>query len=74
VRRTISLTGQFAALDKNLTARENLVLMARLRGHAGAGAAVADELIERFDSREFRDRSSRTSPAGSAAASTSPRA
>ena len=32
VRELISLTGQFAALDKNLTARENLVLMARLRG------------------------------------------
>src|SRR6201993_3817001 len=33
VRRAISLTGQFAALDPNLTARENLVLMARLREH-----------------------------------------
>ncbi len=32
VRERISLTGQFAALDKHLTARENLVLMARLRG------------------------------------------
>src|ERR1035437_3647769 len=32
VRELISLTGQFAALDKNLTARENLVLMAQLRG------------------------------------------
>ena len=32
MRELISLTGQFAALDKNLTARENVVLMARLRG------------------------------------------
>jgi ABC-2 type transport system ATP-binding protein len=57
VRRVISLTGQFAALDKNLTARENLTLMARLRGHGrGAARAIADELIERFDVGEFRDR------------------
>ena len=33
VRGLISLTGQFAALEDNLTARENLVLMARLRGY-----------------------------------------
>jgi daunorubicin resistance ABC transporter ATP-binding subunit len=57
VRRVISLTGQFAALDKNLTARENLVLMARLRGHGrGAARAIAEELVERFDIEEFHDR------------------
>jgi ABC-2 type transport system ATP-binding protein len=57
VRRVISLTGQFAALDKNLTARENLALMARLRGHSRAAArAITDELIERFDVEEFGDR------------------
>jgi len=57
VRRVISLTGQFAALDKNLTARENLTLMARLRGHArGAARSIAEELIARFDVEEFRDR------------------
>ncbi len=57
VREVISLTGQFAALDKNLTARENLVLMARLRGRSSSTArAVTDELIERFDVGEFRDR------------------
>ena len=39
VRELISLTGQFAALDKNLTARENLVLMARLRGRRPARGA-----------------------------------
>ena len=50
VRELISLTGQFAALDKNLTARENLVLMAQLRGRRRRDAhRVADELIERFD-------------------------
>ncbi len=57
VRERISLTGQFAALDKHLTARENLILMARLRGRgARAARAVADELMERFDAIEFRDR------------------
>jgi daunorubicin resistance ABC transporter ATP-binding subunit len=57
VRELISLTGQFAALDKNLTARENLVLMARLRGRKLRTArALADQLIERFDVGTFRDR------------------
>jgi daunorubicin resistance ABC transporter ATP-binding subunit len=57
VRELISLTGQFAALDKNLTARENLVLMARLRGRGRREArAVTDQLIERLDVGDFRDR------------------
>jgi ABC-2 type transport system ATP-binding protein len=57
VREIMSLTGQFAALDKNLTARENIVLMARLRDRRGAAARqVADALIERFEIGEFRDR------------------
>jgi ABC-type multidrug transport system ATPase subunit len=57
VRELISLTGQFAALDKNLTARENLVLMARLRGrNLRAGRALADQLIDRYDIGAFRDR------------------
>jgi daunorubicin resistance ABC transporter ATP-binding subunit len=57
VRSLISLTGQFAALDKNLTARENILLMARLRGRgARAARQVADELIDRFDVGDFRDR------------------
>ena len=57
VRRLISLTGQFAALDPNLTARENVVLMARLRGRGRReAAAVTEQLIERFAIEEFRDR------------------
>jgi ABC-2 type transport system ATP-binding protein len=57
VRRVISLTGQFAALDKNLTARENIVLMARLRGRGRAEAqTIADGLIERFAIDDFRNR------------------
>jgi ABC-2 type transport system ATP-binding protein len=57
VRRVISLTGQFAALDKNLTATENLRLMARLRGHGRSRSrAITDGLIDRFDIGQIRDR------------------
>jgi ABC-2 type transport system ATP-binding protein len=57
VRALISLTGQFAALDKNLTARENLMLMARLRGRGVREARrVTDSLIERFEIEAFRNR------------------
>ena len=47
VRRSISLTGQFAAVDGILTGRENLVLIAKLRGIKNP-KDVADALIERF--------------------------
>jgi ABC-2 type transport system ATP-binding protein len=50
VRRSIGLTGQFAAIDDYLTGRENLLLFGRLY-HLGRAAAAkrADELLERFD-------------------------
>src|ERR1700759_5370012 len=47
VRQSISLTGQFAAVDEVLTGRENLVLVARLRHLEDAGR-VADDLLARF--------------------------
>jgi ABC-2 type transport system ATP-binding protein len=47
VRESISLTGQFAAVDEILTGRENLVLVARLRQVKDPGA-IADDLLERF--------------------------
>jgi ABC-2 type transport system ATP-binding protein len=47
VRESISLTGQFAAVDEILTGRENLVLMARLRRVKDAGQ-MADGLLARF--------------------------
>jgi ABC-2 type transport system ATP-binding protein len=47
VRESISLTGQFAAVDETLTGRENLVLVARLRHLKGAGQ-IADGLLDRF--------------------------
>src|SRR5271154_5644728 len=57
VRSVLSLTGQFAALEDNLTAAENLMLMARLRGYGRkAGNRIVEELIERFDMVEFRDK------------------
>ncbi|HWB67813.1 MAG TPA: ATP-binding cassette domain-containing protein [Mycobacteriales bacterium] len=57
VRNVLSLTGQFAALEANLTPRENLALMAGLRGYGrGAAARIADRLIDRFDIGEFRDK------------------
>ena len=47
VRESISLTGQFAAVDEILSGRENLVLVARLR-HLKAPGRIADDLLERF--------------------------
>jgi daunorubicin resistance ABC transporter ATP-binding subunit len=57
VRSVMSLTGQFAALEANLTARENMILIARLRGYdRGAAKRIVDSLIERLDVGEFRNR------------------
>ncbi len=47
VRESISLTGQFAAVDEILSGRENLVLVARLRHLEDAGK-IADDLLARF--------------------------
>jgi ABC-2 type transport system ATP-binding protein len=47
VRESISLTGQFAAVDEILTGRENLILVARLR-HLKDTGRIADELLQRF--------------------------
>lgn len=51
VRESLSLTGQFAAVDEVLTGRENLVLIAKLRRVPNPGALV-DELLERFSLTE----------------------
>ena len=49
VRSRVSLTGQFASVDEDLTGRENLVLLARLLGHSRKRArARADELLSAF--------------------------
>src|SRR6266540_169822 len=55
VREQISVTGQFAAVDHVLTARENLVLMGELRHVADPGQTAAD-LLDKFDLNEAADR------------------
>jgi ABC-2 type transport system ATP-binding protein len=55
VRDSISLTGQFAAVDEILSGRENLVLVARLRHLADPGAIAAD-LLARFSLTDAADR------------------
>jgi len=47
VRESISLTGQFAAVDEVLTGRENLVMIAKLR-HLDHPGRIADEQLDRF--------------------------
>jgi ABC-2 type transport system ATP-binding protein len=47
VRESISLTGQFAAVDEILSGRENLVLVAQLR-HLKDPGTIADQLLDRF--------------------------
>jgi ABC-2 type transport system ATP-binding protein len=55
VRQSISLTGQFAAVDEILTGRENLILVAQLRHLVGPGT-IADDLLERFGLTEAATR------------------
>ena len=57
VRASIGLAGQYAAVDENLTARENLRLVGRLTQvpRAELGARI-DELLERFDLVDASDR------------------
>ena len=55
VRQSISLTGQFAAVDEILTGRENLIMIARLR-HIKDPRQVAEGLLNRFGLTEAADR------------------
>jgi ABC-2 type transport system ATP-binding protein len=57
VRRRVSLTGQFASVDEDLTGRENLRLIGRLFGYTGSRAMRrADELLEAFGLAEAANR------------------
>jgi ABC-2 type transport system ATP-binding protein len=50
VRALVTLTGQLASVDEDLTARENLILLGRLLGLRRAAAkARASELLEAFE-------------------------
>jgi ABC-2 type transport system ATP-binding protein len=65
VRRRISLTGQFASVDDDLTGVENLLLQARLLGFsAAAGRRRAGALLEAFDLTESANRPARTYSGG----------
>ncbi len=57
VRRRIGLAGQFAAVDGELTGRENLEMIGRLNRMSAADTRVrAGELLERFDLTDAADR------------------
>ncbi|QMW66664.1 ATP-binding cassette domain-containing protein [Mumia sp. ZJ1417] len=65
VRGAISLTGQYAAVDEVLTARENLTMVARLRRLSRIeSAARTDELLARFDLGTIADRRATTYSGG----------
>ena len=64
VRRRIGLAGQYAAVDLNLTGRENLALFGELHRLRGRSRPRADELLERFDLVGVADRVVRTYSGG----------
>ncbi|UVI33342.1 ABC transporter ATP-binding protein [Paenibacillus spongiae] len=63
VRQSISLTGQFAAVDEILTGRENLIMIAKLR-HLNHPRQVADDLLKRFGLTDAADRKASTYSGG----------
>jgi ABC-2 type transport system ATP-binding protein len=65
VRSKVSLTGQFASVDEDLSGMENLVLLARLLGFPIAQAkSRAAELLEAFDLAEAGKRQAKTYSGG----------
>jgi ABC-2 type transport system ATP-binding protein len=65
VRGLVSLTGQFASVDEDLTGQENLVLLARLHGYPRPRArARSAELLAAFDLAEAGRRQVRTYSGG----------
>ncbi|MQY14848.1 Daunorubicin/doxorubicin resistance ATP-binding protein DrrA [Streptomyces sp. RB5] len=65
VRRSIGLSGQFAAVDEYLTGRENLQMVGQLYQMSGREAkARAGELLERFGLSEAADRTAKTYSGG----------
>jgi len=63
VRRSIALTGQFAAVDDILTARENLQLIGDLR-HVKNPAKTAAEMLQKFNLTDAADRKTSTFSGG----------
>lgn len=65
VRRLVSLTGQFASVDEDLTGRENLVLIGRLIGHGRRAARErADALLAAFGLEEAAGRQAKSYSGG----------
>ncbi|HEX6339619.1 MAG TPA: ATP-binding cassette domain-containing protein [Umezawaea sp.] len=64
VRATISLTGQFAAVDEQQTGRENLVVIGRLMHLGPAAGRRAADLLDRFDLVDAADRRVKTYSGG----------
>jgi ABC-2 type transport system ATP-binding protein len=63
VRQSISLTGQFTAVDEVLTGRENLIMIARLR-HLNNPRQVADDLLNRLGLADAANRRASTYSGG----------
>ena len=65
VRRSIGLSGQYAAVDENLTGFENLDMVGRLY-HLGKASRVSehDELLDQFDLADAADRPAKTYSGG----------
>ena len=65
VRSRIGLTGQFAAVDEQLSGHDNLVLIARLLGASRRQAHQrADDLLEQFDLTDAAKRNAKTYSGG----------
>ncbi|AEN12048.1 MULTISPECIES: daunorubicin resistance protein DrrA family ABC transporter ATP-binding protein [unclassified Streptomyces] len=65
VRRSIGLSGQFAAVDEYLTGRENLRMVGQLYQMSGRDAKKrADQLLERFNLADAADRTAKTYSGG----------
>jgi ABC-2 type transport system ATP-binding protein len=65
IRAVIGLSGQYAAVDENLTGRENLTMFGRLYQLPGAEARRrADELLEQFELADAADRVVKTYSGG----------
>ncbi|MGA7687601.1 MAG: ATP-binding cassette domain-containing protein, partial [Jiangellales bacterium] len=65
VRRSIGLSGQYAAVDENLTGRENLTMFGRLYQMPRAAARErADQLLEQFTLSDAGDRVAKTYSGG----------
>ncbi len=65
VRQIIGLTGQYAAVDENLTGRENLIMVARLYHHSmRESSSRAADLLERFGLTDAADRPLKTYSGG----------